>query len=338
MKRKLAGANLSIAGAFTRDAGLKRVFVVFLVAISGLIASNLVAQSSSTPDAPTSTEQKKDIVNVSPSGALEIESVPQTSSSANDDATPDLWVVSTKDRTQRARLPKQAPDSPSDDEFHFSPNEEWLFGLRHVGSGLRYGSIYHLLKPLQIEAVVKEGRFNELVWEKGVKLGVLKRNYSAEGVDAMTFFGGWSDDSSRLLIKLCGGNERHKMLCGFFYFNTRMNDFEATDYSRKLSQAQTNGLACAEPIDPLPGEAELKNRFASLDQQLNKKYAEVLTKTGKDDVSVVREAQRDWLKQRDAGEKFYVALFPAAEKSRRRLQFLCAVTVARIETPPDGWQ
>jgi uncharacterized protein YecT (DUF1311 family) len=308
---------------------MKRIFLPVL-GICGFIAANLLAE--------TAPAEEAEIVAVSPSRAFEIESVPPTSSAANDDATPDLWVVSKSDRTQRARLPKQSPDSPTDDELHFSPNEEWLFGLRHVGSGLQYGNIYHLLKPLRIEVVGPEGHFNEFVWEKGVKLGALKRNSSADGDYAMTFFGGWSVDSSRLLLNLCGGEKKGALRCGYFYFNTRAKDFETTDYSRKLSHAKSPVLTCAEPVDALPAEAELKTRFDSLDQQLNAKYTEVLAKAEKDRAAVVRRAQRDWLKQRDAGEKLYVSLFPAAEKPRRRLQFLADVTAARIETPPDQWE
>ena len=315
-----------MAVAFLCGSRMKRGALVLLVAVWGFIGSDLAA------------EEKNEIVAISPSGAWEIESVAQKSSSANDEETSDQWVVSTADRSQRARLPKQAPDSPTDDEFHFSPNEEWLFGLRHVGSGLRDGNIYHLIKPLRVEVVGKEGHFNELVWEKGVKLGALKRNWSADGVYAMTFFGGWSADSSRLLLQLRGGDEKRDLRSGFFYFNTRSNDFEATNYSRKLSQTKSTALTCAEPVDPLPGELELKKRFDALDEQLNRKYAEVLAKIEKDRVSLVREAQRDWLKQRDAGEKLYVSLFPAAEKSRRRLQFLADVTAARIETPLEQWE
>jgi uncharacterized protein YecT (DUF1311 family) len=235
-------------------------------------------------------------------------------------------------------LPKQSPESANGNEFHFSPNEEWLFGLRHVGSGLRWGNIYHLIKPLRIEVVGKEGYFNELVWEKGVKLGALNRNYGAEGEYAMTFFGGWSADSSRLLIQLCGGEKKSDMRCGFLYFNTRTNDFDATAYSRKLGQSKSSVLTCAEPVDPLPAEAELKKRFDSLDQQLNRKYSEVLANAEKNRVSVIREAQRDWLKQCDAGEKLYFSFFPAAESPRRRLQFRAGAITARIETPPDQWE
>src|SRR6478672_1226855 len=174
-------------------------------------------------------EEQTEVLGTSPSGAFRIESrFPEKSAS---DETADIWLVSTKDPAQRVKLPKQSADSPTDDEFHFSPNEEWLFGLRHVGSGLRYGNIYHLVKPLRIEVVGKEGHFNELVWEKGVKLGALKRDYSAEGVYAMTLFGGWSVDSGRLLLQLRGGEEKRDMRSGFFYFNTRANDFETTEYA-----------------------------------------------------------------------------------------------------------
>jgi uncharacterized protein YecT (DUF1311 family) len=279
-------------------------------------------------------EEQTEVLGTSPSGAFRVESRFPASSA---DETADIWLVSTKDSAQRAKLPKQSPDSPTDDEFHFSPNEEWLFGLRHVGSGLRYGNIYHLMKPLGIEVVGKPGAFNELVWEQGVRLGALKRDYSADGVYAMTAFGNWSLDSGRLLIRLCGGEEKRSMLCGFLYFNTRTNKFEATDYSRKLSKAKPELLVCAEPVDPLPNEIELKKRFDALDQQLNKKYAEVLSQADKDRVSLVREAQRKWLKERDAGEKFYLQLFPAAEKASRRLQFLGDVTAARINVSAEGW-
>jgi uncharacterized protein YecT (DUF1311 family) len=247
-------------------------------------------------------------------------------------------LVSTKDPAQRAKLPKQSADSPTDDEFHFSPNEEWLFGLRHVGSGLRYGNIYHLMKPLRIEVVGEQGLFNDLVWETSVKLGALKHDYSAEGVYAMTAFGNWSLDSSRLLIRLCGGEKKGNMLCGFLYFNTRTNKFEVTDYSRKLTKAKPEPLACAEPVDPLPPETELKQRFDTLDRELNKKYAEVLTKTDKDQVPLIREAQRSWLKKRDAGEKIYVESFPLTVKAQRRLQYLGDVTAARIDLPQDQWE
>jgi uncharacterized protein YecT (DUF1311 family) len=270
------------------------------------------------------------------SGAFTVES--RDPEGSNADALPDVWLVSTKDPSQRAKLPKESTDSPPDDEFRFSPNEQWLFGSRHVGSGLRYANVYHLMSPLRIEVAGAPASFNDLAWENCVKLGALKKNYAAAGVYAMTAFQSWSFDSSRVLIRLCGGEEKRSMLCGFLYFNTRINKFEVTDYSRKLARAKPEPLGCAEPIDPLPTEPELKQRLDSLDAELNKKYAAVLAKTDKDRVDSLRQGQRKWLKARDAGEKIYVESFPVAEKIRRRLQYLCDVTAARISQPEDQWE
>src|SRR5947209_14705971 len=120
-------------------------------------------------------QDEPEILSTSPSGALRLEfSRPEPGIVATDpDAIGDVWVVATKDPTQRAKLPKQSADSPYDDEFHFSPNEQWIFGLRHVGSGLRYGNLYHLLPPLKIEMPIGDESFNELVWVNCLKLGAL---------------------------------------------------------------------------------------------------------------------------------------------------------------------
>ncbi|PYI95294.1 MAG: hypothetical protein DMF00_16125 [Verrucomicrobia bacterium] len=125
------------------------------------------------------------------------------------------------------------------------------------------------------------------------------------------------------------------MRCSLLYFNTRTKKFERTDYLRTLNKTKSEALACAEPIDPLPSEPELKTKFEALDRQLNKRYSEIIQKADKDQVSNLREAQRTWIKHRDEGAKFHVSVFPAAEKEQRRLQFLCDVTTARIDTQPD---
>ena len=283
-------------------------------------------------------QEKTEVLCTSPTGGFRVEFRPVEFSVTDPDATGNVWVVSTKDPTQRAKLPKQSADSPTDDEIHFSPNEEWIFGLRHVGSGLRYGNVYRLASPLKIDMPTTDESFNELVWENCVKLGALKHDYSAEGVYAMTFFVAWSFDSSRLLIQLYGGEEKRSMQPGFLYFNTRTKKFEITEYLRKLNKTKSKALACAEPVDPLPSEAELKIRLDALDRQLNKAYADVIAQGDKDRVSVVREAQRAWIKHRDEGAKFYISAFPAAGRERRRLQFLCDVTAARIDTPIERWE
>jgi uncharacterized protein YecT (DUF1311 family) len=274
-------------------------------------------------------EEKAEVLYTSPSGAIRIERDGENA-----------WLISTDDPTQRAKMPPLEGISPFDDEFHVSPNDEWICGTRKMAHGFSNGDLFHRIDPQHIKiAPTEKGQsFNDLVWPYCVKQGALKANYSAEedGADVgMTDFVAWSIDSGRLLVQLSGGNRHRALHTCYVYFNTRTKSFEMTDYLRKLNKTKSKVLACAEPVDPLPDEAELKTKFDALDQQLNKRYAEVLAKTVKDRVSLVREAQRNWIKHRDAGAKFYVSLFPTAEKERRRFQFLCDVTAARIETQPD---
>jgi uncharacterized protein YecT (DUF1311 family) len=291
-----------------------------------LIAS-LVIGFSATGNA----EEKPEVLYTSPSGAIRIE---RTGENA--------WVISTKDPTQRAKMPPLEGSSPVDDEFHCSPNDEWIFGTRHMAHRFSNGDLFHRVGEQHIEVMPaeKDKEFNDLIWPYCVKQGVLKANYSVEenGADtAFTGFIAWSLDSSRLLVKLSGGDRHETLHSCHVYFNTRTKSFELTDYLRKLNKSKWAGAACAEPTDPLPSEAELKTRVDALDQQLNKKCADVLAHAG-EGVTLVREGQHKWIKHRDEGAKLYVSLFPQAERERRRLQFLGDVTAARIDMPPEQWE
>jgi uncharacterized protein YecT (DUF1311 family) len=59
-----------------------------------------------------------------------------------------------------------------------------------------------------------------------------------------------------------------------------------------LNKSKSAAIACAEPADLLPNEAELKARLDKLDQQLNKTYNQVISKAEKARISLVRETQR----------------------------------------------
>src|SRR5438046_3365767 len=277
-------------------------------------------------------DEKPEVLYTSPDGAVRIERNGEKA-----------WVTSNNDPAQRAELPPLEGISPFDDEFHASPNDEWLFGVRSMAHGFSNGDLFHRVDPkhIKIAPTEKDQSFNDLVWPYCVKQGALTANYSAEedGADTgLTDFMAWSFDSSRLLVQLRGG-DRHKALHAcYVYFNTRTGTFEMTDYLRKLNKTKSSGLACAEPTDPIPSEADLKTRLDTLDRQLNKKYADVIAQSEKDRVSLVREAQRKWIKHRDEGAKLYASLFPPAERELRRLQFLGDVTAARIDTPTEEWE
>ena len=184
-------------------------------------------------------EEQKEVLYASPSGGLRIERNGQKA-----------WVISTKNPDHRAELPPLEGISPFDDEFHASPNDEWLFGVRSMAHGFSNGDLFHRVDPkhIKIAPTEKDQSFNDLVWPYCVKQGALTANYSAEedGADTgLTDFMAWSFDSSRLLVQLRGG-DRHKTLHAcYVYFNTRTGTFEMTDYLRKLNKTKSSGLACA---------------------------------------------------------------------------------------------
>ncbi|HEY4271859.1 MAG TPA: lysozyme inhibitor LprI family protein [Candidatus Udaeobacter sp.] len=247
---------------------------------------------------------------------------------------------------QRAKLPVELADPQEagnfPDEFHASPNQEWIFAPHHVDSCLRDGELFHRTGPVKVD---RAGDFNARMWKNAFKLGEFARDFAGEDVCHMVDFECWSGDSGRLLLLLRGREDKREMKDHHICFSTRTQKFELTDYLRKLNRSKGEMLACAEPIAPLPSESELKAKCEALDRQLNARYAEVIAKAPQDRVSasavapgradVYRAWQRDWLKRRDEGAKFYVSLFPPAEKERRRLQFLCDVTFARIDTPNE---
>ncbi len=278
-------------------------------------------------------EEKPEVPYTSPSGAFRVVQV-EVTPTGDDESGRECWIVSTSDESRRTKLYSSETTFPT--AFYSAPRERWLFVESHQGSCLQRGDVYRRKDDDNFEAV---SSFSDRAWKDAVKLGAFKTNYSAEGLCAMISFGCWSFDASRVLAMIWGGEDRRSTDQRYIYFNTRTNKFELTDYLRKLNKTKAEFLACAEPVDPLPSETELKTRYEELDRKLNKRYAEVIAKTDKERVSNVRQGQRNRIKHRDAGAKFYVSLFPATEKEQRRLQFLCDVTAARIEKQPDeAWE
>ena len=274
-------------------------------------------------------EEKSEVFYTTPSGAFRVVQV-EVTPTGEDESGQEFWIVSTRDESHRTKLYSSETTFPT--AFYSAPGEQWLFVESHQGSCLQRGDVYHRKGNDTFEAI---SSFSDRAWKDAVKLDAWKRNYSADGLCAMIKFESWSFDASRVLMVMLGGEDRRSTDERYVYFNTRTNKFELTDYLRRLNKTKAEFLACTEPVDALPSQAELKTRYEELDSKLNKRYAEVIAKTDKERVSNVRQGQRNWIKHRDAGAKFYVSLFPEAEKEQRRLQFLCDVTAARIETQPD---
>jgi uncharacterized protein YecT (DUF1311 family) len=302
----------------------KQMKLSFLSFVAGVFSICLPVQSA---------EEKLEVLYTSPSGAFRVVQV-EVTPTGDDESGQEFWIESTRDASHRTKLYSSETTFPT--AFYSAPGEQWLFVESHQGSCLQRGDLYRRKDDDTFEAVPS---FSDRAWKDAVKLGAWKRNYSADGLCAMIKFASWSFDASRVLIVMLGGEDRRSTDQRYVYFNTHTNKFELTDYLRKLNKTKAEFLACAEPFDALPSEADLKTQYEELDRKLNNRYAEVVAKTDKERVSNVRQGQRNWIKHRDAGAKIYVSLFSEAEKEQRRLQFLCDVTAARIETQPDeAWE
>src|SRR6266542_6012604 len=181
--------------------GLTTVLLIFPLIV--VFSTNAIAQG------------KAEVVYKSPSGAWRVEQ-----------SGDDVWVASTKDASQRAKLPPIDAISPYPDAYHFSPNDEWIFGTRKMAHGFSNGDLFHRIDPqhIKIAPTEEDQSFNDRVWPFCVKQGALKANYSAEEGDAdigQTSFTAWSFDSGRLLVQLSGGNRHRALHTCHVYFNTR---------------------------------------------------------------------------------------------------------------------
>jgi len=299
--------------------------------------SEAKASPSPTASAAAEDENKPQVLKTSPSGTFRVVQNGE-----------EFWIVTAGDEKQRTKMHSAELVIP--EEFRFSPVEKWLYVELHHGSCMSGADLYRRTNskavgpngvgPFQrIEPSLEDG-----AWAEALKQRLFTENFADEGQCAMVRFGGWSEDSGRLLLVIRGGEERRKTVGRYLYYNTRVGGFELTPYLRKVNAAsakshEINVLACAELVDPLPDEATLKQRYAAVDKKLNENYQKMIAEAEKEEketVAELRRSQREWLKARDAGLKIYMASFSPAEKQRRRLQFLIDVSRAEAEVDEEA--
>jgi uncharacterized protein YecT (DUF1311 family) len=299
--------------------------------------SEAKASPSATTSAADEDENKPQVLKTSPSGTYR---VVQNGG--------EFWIVTAVDEKQRTKMHSAELVIP--EEFRFSPDEKWLYVELHHGSCMSGSDLYRRsdskaagpnnVGPFQpIDPSLEDG-----AWAEALKQRLFTKNFADEGLCAMVRFGGWSNDSGRLLLIIRGGEERRETVGQYLYYNTRTGGFELTPYLRKVNAAsakshEVNVLACPESVDPLPDEATLKQRYTAVDKKLNENYKKLIAEAKKEDketVAELRRSQQEWLKARDAGLKIYLAAFSPAEKEQRRLQFLIDVSRAEAETDEDA--
>jgi uncharacterized protein YecT (DUF1311 family) len=299
--------------------------------------SEAKASSPATASPAAEDENRPQVLKTSPSGTFRVVQNGE-----------EFWIVTAADEKQRTKMHSAELVIP--EEFRFSPDEKWLYVELHHGSCMSGADLYRRSDgkaagpndagPFQpIKPSLEDG-----AWAEALKQRLFTKNFADEGLCAMVRFGGWSDDSGRLLLIIRGGEERRETVGRYLYYNPRNGGFELTPYLRKVNAAsakshQIDVLACAEPVDALPDEATLKERYAAVDKKLNQNYQKMIAAAEKEDKETVAElkrSQREWLKARDAGLKIYLAAFSPAEKERRRLQFLIDVSRAEAEADEDA--
>jgi len=299
--------------------------------------SRAKASPSATASAAADDENKPEVLKTSPSGTFRVVQDGE-----------EFWIVTSADENQRTKMHSAELVIP--EEFRFSPDEKWLYVELHHGSCMSGADLYRK-SGSKAGGPNEAGPFQPIepslehaAWADALKQRLFAKNFADEGLCAMVRFGGWSDDSGRLLLIIRGGEERRETVGRYLYYNTRTSQLELTPYLRKINAAsakshEINVLACAEPVDPLPDEATLKQRYSAVDNKLNQSYHKLIAEAeneGKETVAELRRSQREWLKARDAGLKIYQRAFSPAEKDQRRLQFLIDVSQAQAEADEDA--
>lgn len=253
------------------------------------------------------------------------------------------WVVSASRPAQREKLGPKSEMGSGD--YSISPDEKWILSRIHIGSGMSGAALFRRKEGLHFAPFTGEdGRIDELLW-KAHEHAIGQRNVKAEDEELnMVDFVSFSPDSARILLSLRGGEKRGAGYFGWLvYLNLRTGKLEQTAYLKAKSRGaekrwtnddsreQWTAPASAEPVDPLPDEAQLKSRWQEADQRLNAVYGKLRALDKKEDKSYRVKQQREWIAQRDAGAAEYAKAGAAETQGQRRWQFMADATEIRVE-------
>lgn len=287
----------------------------------------------------------------SPKGTFKIQS--ETKSDGAGGETVFDFVVSTSNPDTRELLHQHADITGAD--YFISPDENWIYDQARYGHRMCGGQVFKRANGLKFESVVSD--FDDAVWrffakQEGIARDEVPYFDSSEGI---IDFVAWSPDCARLLLDLRGGDfggERSRGVYKWFlYFNTSTQNFEVTDYLRRLNKdawkryknfdelrSTFPEAVSAEPVSDLPPPAELKKRYEDADRRLNESYQQILAKIDKQRQGALRSDQRQWIKTRDAGAKFYREAGGNSSPEQRYWQYLLDSTEAQSHHLEADWK
>src|SRR4029077_18613942 len=166
----------------------------------GQTQSEATTSPSATASPADEDENKPQVLKTSPSGTFRVVQNGE-----------EFWIVTAADETQRTKMHSAELVIP--EGFRFSPDGKWLYVELHHGSCMSGADLYRRsdskaagsngVGPFQpIEPALEYG-----AWAEAMKQRLFTQNFAEEGLCAMVRFGGWSDDSGRLLLIIRGGEE-----------------------------------------------------------------------------------------------------------------------------------
>jgi uncharacterized protein YecT (DUF1311 family) len=290
----------------------------------------------------------------SPKGTFKIESQPKPAASPIEDTLVADFVVSTANPKLREPLDDHADTTHV--RYYTSPDEKWIYEEISSGHRMTDGQLFKRGEGLKFQAVNQSQPFGEMAWrffaeqerlkpEDVPYLQLYEGHLAQEGI---IDFVAWSPDSARLLVDLrageFGGRRDRGIYKWYLYFNTKRQSLELTDYLRGLNKDAWKRwknfgekdapifpeAASAEPLAELPSDAELKKSYEEADRRLNKIYREILSRIDKEEQKSLRQDERDWLKTREPGAKFYADSGSKLTAQSRYWQYMLDSTQAQL--------
>jgi len=273
---------------------------------------------------------------------------------SGEDGTVSDFVVSKSDPKTRELLHEHGDITGAD--YRISPDEKWIYDEASYGHRMCGGQIFKRADGLKFKVV--ESKFDDAVWRFFAK----QEHISTDDVpyfdseEGIIDFVAWSPDSARVLLDLrvgeIGGERTRGVYKWYLYFNTNIQAFEVTDYLRRLNKEAWKRWKnfgdehvpifpeafSAEPIDDLPRLPELKKRYEEADRRLNESYRQAIAKIDKEQKEGLRAEQRDWLKTRDAGAKFYKENGGKSTPEQRYWQYMFDSTESQLRHLEIDWK
>jgi len=253
-----------------------------------------------------------------------------------------------KSSGQRERLPDASSEDPTECTVIYagSPDEKWIFrteSWRH--HAVQGRQLYHHENGAKFVYYKGKKWFANAAMAYAIKAGGFKKTdfYEQRGPrnvedHFLAEFRDWNPDSARLLLSIIGEGDYSETTPKrwYVYFNTGTKAFELTPYLRALNKLTAkdnteNATPCAEPIDALPTEAELKTRSEKAEKELKEWFANREAHPKENETADYwLDTEKDRIKARDEGLKSYLQFAPEKDREKRRLQFLGDVAAVEL--------